>query len=77
MYGSFAGVGMIQGNNILLNVFFGPLANAAFGVAVNIYNAFTSLSNTVALPFRPQMIKSYAAGNFEYLRSLFLRTTNL
>ena len=71
MYGSFAGVGMIQGNNILLNVFFGPLANAAFGVAVNIYNAFTSLSNTVALPFRPQMIKSYAAGNFEYLRSLF------
>ena len=71
MYGSFAGVGMIQGNNILLNVFFGPLANAAFGVAVNIYNAFTSLSNTVALPFRPQMIKSYAAGNFAYLRSLF------
>lgn len=71
MYGAFAGIGMIQGNNILLNLFFGPLANTAFGVAANIYNAFTSLSNSVVLSFRPQMIKSYAAKDFSYLDSLF------
>jgi O-antigen/teichoic acid export membrane protein len=32
MYGAFAAVGMMQGNTILLNMYFGPLANAAFGV---------------------------------------------
>lgn len=71
MYGGIAGIGIIQGNNILLNVFFGPLANAAYGVANNVYNAFTSLSNSMILPFRPQMIKSYAASDFNYLNNLF------
>lgn len=71
MYGAFAGMGMIQGNNILLNVFFGPLSNAAFGVANSIYNAYTSLGNTVVLSFRPQMIKSYAAKDLKYLNLLF------
>ena len=71
MYGAFAGIGIIQGNTILLNIFFGPLANAAFGVANNIYNAFVSLTNSMAIPFRPRMIKSYAAGDTKYLSSLF------
>jgi O-antigen/teichoic acid export membrane protein len=71
MYGAFAGIGLLQGNNILLNLFFGPLANAAFGVANNIYNAFTSLTNSVVLAFRPRMIQQYAAREFENLNRLF------
>lgn len=71
MYGAFAGIGLIQGNNILLNVFFGPKANAAFGVANNVFNAFTSLANSAVLPFRPRMIKSYSARDFRYLDLLF------
>lgn len=71
MYGAFAAVGMMQGNTILLNMYFGPLANAAFGVATNIYNAFTSLMNSVVLSFRPRMIQSYAAGDHNALDKLF------
>ena len=71
MYGAFAGIGMIQGNIILLNIFFGPLANAAFGVANNIYNAFISLTNSVVLAFRPRIIKEYAARHYDNLVHLF------
>lgn len=71
MYGAFAAVGMMQGNTILLNVYFGPLANAAFGVATNIYNAFTSLINSVVLSFRPRMIQLYAAKDKVALGKLF------
>lgn len=71
IYGGIANIGMIQGNNILLNIFFGPIVNAAFGIANNIYNTFTSLSNSMILSFRPQMIRSYAAGDYKYLNMLF------
>lgn len=55
--GSFSGVGLVQGSIILLNVFFGPLANAAFGIANNIYNALMSLGNSTIVAFRPATIK--------------------
>lgn len=71
MYGALAGVGMSQGQTILLNVFFGPLANAAFSVAIQIYNAMIALANNVNFAFRPVMIKSYASCDYNYLDKLF------
>ncbi len=71
MYGALANVGLIQGNTLLLNLFFGPLLNTAFGVALQINNAFTVLCNTIILAFRPAMVKSYTEGNFEYVSRLF------
>lgn len=70
-YGAIASVGMIQGSTILLNIFFGPIANAAFGISVNIYNAFMSLSNSIVLAFRPSMVKTYAENKKELLEQLF------
>ena len=69
--GSFSGVGLVQGSIILLNVFFGPLANAAFGIANNIYNALMSLGNSTIVAFRPATIKSYAANDIDSLNKLF------
>jgi len=69
--GSLSGVGLIQGSIILLNVFFGPLANAAFGVANNVYNAIMSLGNSIIVAFRPATIKSYVANNMCTLDKLF------
>lgn len=71
MYGALAATGMIQGSNILLNVFFGPIANAAFSVAYTMYNAFNSLNNSIVLSFRPAMVQSYAKGDYLYLNKLF------
>lgn len=69
--GSFSGVGLVQGSIILLNIFFGPLANAAFGIANNIYNALMSLGNSTIVAFRPATIKSYAANDIDSLNKLF------
>lgn len=69
--GSLAGVGLIQGSAILLNIFFGPIINAAFAIALNVYNAMLSLGNCIILAFRAQMIKSYAAGNNKTHNALF------
>lgn len=69
--GSASNAGMIQGNIILLNIFFGPVINAAFGIALQINNAFGTLCNTMVLAFRPPMIKAYAEQRFDYLNKLF------
>ena len=70
-FGSISGVGLIQGSIILLNVYFGPLANAAFGVANNVYNALMSLGNSINVAFRPAIIKCYASKDANSLDSLF------
>lgn len=76
-FGSMANVGLIQGSTILLNIFFGPIANAAFGIANNVYNAFNSLTNSIILPFRPAMIKAYSEDKLDFLKSLFVSNNKL
>lgn len=71
LFGSFAKITMIQGSTLLLNSFFGPITNASFAIAIQISNAFTSLSNNMVLAVRPAMIKSYAEKNETYLKQLF------
>lgn len=71
-YGALAGVGMTQGSTIILNVFFGPIINAAFGIANQIYNAINTLTNSVVIAFRPAMIKAYSSNENGYLELLFL-----
>ena len=74
-YGALAGVGMTQGSTIILNVFFGPIINAAFGIANQIYNAINTLTNSVVIAFRPAMIKSYSAKENGYLEQLFFASS--
>lgn len=71
LFGNVANIGMQQGNIILLNIFFGATINAAFGVALQINNAFGALCNSIIIPLRPAMIKAYAEKNFSYLNKLF------
>ena len=71
LFGTVANTGLIQGSTLLLNVFFGPIITAAFGIAMNIYNAFGMLCNSIVLAFRPPMIKAYAEKDNTYLTCLF------
>jgi O-antigen/teichoic acid export membrane protein len=70
-FGSLASTGMVQGNTILINIFFGPLVNVAFGIAQQVSVAFNSLCNNMVIPLRPAMIKAYAEKNYSYLNELF------
>ena len=63
-----------QGNNILLNNFFGVIVNAATGVTSQITNAYTTFLGNFQVAFNPQLVKSYASGDYAYFRSLLYRT---
>lgn len=64
-----------QGINILLNMFFGPAINAARGIAFQINNAVNNFGNNFYVAVRPQLVKSYAIKNYDYLYELFFRSS--
>ena len=59
-----------QGINIFLNRFFGTLLNAAAGVASLVQGILYAFTNNVSVAFRPQIIKSYAAADYNRVNEL-------
>jgi Na+-driven multidrug efflux pump len=53
----------------------GPVANAAFAVALQFYNALTSFGNNIIMAVRPQMVMNYSQGNYRQLNRLFFLST--
>lgn len=68
--GDFASMCNSQGLNILLNVFFGPIVNAAYAMAVMVIGQVSSFGLQLQVSTRPQIIKSFAEGNFDQTKSL-------
>lgn len=64
---------MTQGVNILINVYFGVAVNAARGVAVQVDNAVMQFVNNISTAINPQITKSYASGDREYMFTLIFR----
>lgn len=54
-----------QGLNLLLNMFFGPVVNAARGVAVQIESVIVQFIGNFQTAITPQITKSYAANNID------------
>lgn len=74
---SFIGTASIvlrdQGGNILINLFGGPVVNAARGIAFQVNNAIQGFVNNFMLALNPQITKSYAANNHEYMMTLIFQ----
>ena len=70
LLGYGAVVGYTQGINILLNIFFGPVANAARGFSVQVQSGVNQISTNFQLALRPSTIKSYAQENYSRMHSL-------
>ena len=62
-----------QGVNILLNLYFGPVVNAARGVANQVNNAIHHFAGNFMMALNPQITQSYSAGNLKYSFSLVNR----
>lgn len=62
-----------QGVNLMLNFFFGPVVNAARGIANQINGGLQSFVSNITIPVRPQVVQSYSQGNV--VRSLNLTYT--
>ena len=73
--GTFSNSCRSQGINILLNMFFNPVVNAARAVAYQVYCATQHLVTNFFTAVKPQIYKSYASGQFEDLYKLINRST--
>lgn len=62
-----------QGLNILLNLFFGPVVNAARAVAFQVNNAVHGFASNFLIAMFPQITKNYAAGNTKDYYDLMIR----
>ena len=70
LLGNFAFICYTQGLNLLLNVFFNPVVNAARGIAVQVQNVVSSFIYNVENAIKPQITKSYAAGDTKRMHKL-------
>lgn len=75
--GSAATVAKSQGVNILLNMFYGPVVNAARGVANQIYVNVYQFAQNYTLAFSPQIVKSWSAGEKQNSLELIYRSSRL
>ena len=74
MFGGLASISQGQGINILLNLFFGPMVNAARAVAYQIQTAVNHFVIIFLMATRPQVIKSFAEHNYERMYSLTFKS---
>jgi O-antigen/teichoic acid export membrane protein len=75
LFGSVSGVLRNQGVNILINMFFGPTVNAARAVAFQVSSALSSFIQNYTTSVRPQIIKSFAIGDRDYMLRLVFKST--
>lgn len=68
--GAFAWVGKSQGFNLILNVFLGPVVNAAYGITNQVNTALNSFVQNFTTAINPQIVKSYAMKDFNRCYSL-------
>lgn len=66
-----------QGNNILLNLFFGPAVNAARGIGNKIYNTASGFVYNFIVAINPQITQSYSSGDYTYLYKLIFKGARL
>ena len=77
LLGSLAYVLYTQGLNLLLNVFFGPVANAARAAAFQAQTAVGKFSGNIQTAINPQITKTYASGQIEEMHQLIYKGVRL
>lgn len=75
LFGNIACIAYTQGINILLNMFFGPVVNAARGISVQVQNAINQISTNFQMALNPQITKLYAVGDYVGMHKLICRSS--
>lgn len=73
-WGSLASILNTQGLNMVLNIFFGPIVNAARGIAVQIQGVVQQFVGNFQMALNPQITKTYASGELDKMHSLMFRS---
>ena len=73
--GTFAFMLNGQGINVLLNTFFGPVVNAARGIAMRICGYINGFVGNFQTAVNPQTVKYYASGNVKQMNRLIMNNS--
>ena len=68
--GALGGMIKTQGIAVILNIFYGVVVNAAYGIANQINGQLSFLANTLVKAIQPQLMQSEGAGNRERMLKL-------
>ncbi len=74
LYGNMSVAVKNQGQPIVLNLFFGVVANAGSSIAYTVVSAVQGLTASVSQAFRPQIIKNYASGDTTQMYNIMKRS---
>ena len=66
-----------QGGNLIINLFCGPTVNAARGIASQVNSAVSRFYSNFMMAVGPQITKSYAAKDYEYMTKLAHQSARL
>ncbi len=75
LFGMLSVVVRSSGINIVLNVFFGPIVNAARGIAFTVNSLVTTLTSNFYTAVRPQIVKNYSKQEMDACFKLIFRST--
>jgi len=64
-----------EGINVLLNLFWGSIVNAARAISYSVNGAITSFITNFMTAINPQIVKSYSSGDYNYMMLLVKRGT--
>lgn len=70
LFGNVACIGYTQGINIVLNMFFGPVVNAARAVASQVEGVVNGFVSNFQTALNPQIVKNYAMGDLPQMHNL-------
>ena len=71
--GALASIGHGQGISIVMNLFFGVVVNAAYGIANQVNQVVGNFVNNFMTALNPQIIKTYSANQLKEMHILVSR----
>lgn len=75
LFGNMSAIACTPILNIFLNMFFGPVVNAARGIAVQVQSVVQGFISNFQLAVIPQITKTYAAGNLQRMNNLIITSS--
>ncbi|QIG90975.1 lipopolysaccharide biosynthesis protein [Chryseobacterium sp. POL2] len=75
LFGNIAAIARGQGSNILLNLFFGPIANAAYSLTLMVQGIIGSFVSNFQTALNPQITKKYAKGEIDTSLNLIFKSS--
>lgn len=75
LFGNFSVMARSQGVNMIMNMFFGPVINAAVGFSHTVGVHVLGFSNNFLTAIRPPIVKAYSIGDYAKMETLMINAS--